>query len=61
MKCEYISFSLYVNEDRITTDVLSVLGVFRSGGSEMRNGLTNMCDRPTESMYPRQDNILASR
>jgi len=27
----------------------------------MKNGLANMCDRPTETRYPRQDSILASR
>jgi len=27
MKCEYISLSLYINEDRVPTGVSSVLGV----------------------------------
>ena len=31
MKCKYIYLSLYINENKIPTDVLSVLGVVEMG------------------------------
>jgi len=38
MKCKYIFFSLCVNEDRIPTDVLSVLGVLEVGFPKWKMG-----------------------
>jgi len=38
MKCKYISLSLYVNEDKIATDVISVLGVLEMGFSKWKMG-----------------------
>jgi len=36
-------------------DVLSVLGVLEVGF--LKNGLTNMCNRPTESGNPKQNSV----
>jgi len=34
MKCKYISLSLYINENKISTDVISVLGVLEMSFSK---------------------------
>jgi len=34
MKCKYISLSLYINENKISMDVICVLGVLEVGFSK---------------------------